>query len=217
MFGIDISFYILVIIYLSIVYEITILPVPSVASTYQLFFVNNVDSKVLKYGQDGLLKKVRNMSWLSKVLILFVPTAISVVNYCFPISVFFMPSALLGIIIIETLRHDIVILVALLMMFVGRTLSIKSVLNIREQNTQKNDDFDLKTIGLFRLSRNPILMGMYITYWGIFLLIPNWITLLGFVLYAANMHFRILLEEDFLRLMFGAKFNNYLANTSRYF
>lgn len=217
MFGIDISFYILGIVYLSILYEITILPVPSVASTYQLFFVNKVDSEVLKYEQNGLLKQVRNIPWLSKILLLFVPTAISVVNYCFPISVSLLPSVWQDIVMIEALQHNIVIVVAVLLMLAGRVLSIKSVLNIREQNTQKSDDFDLKTIGLFSFSRNPILMGMYMTYWGIFLLVPNWVTLLGFIIYAANMHFRILLEEDFLRLMFGENFNDYLANTRRYF
>ena len=216
MFIIDITFYILIITYTSIVYEIAVLPVPSVASTYQLLFINKVDAAVIKYDQDGLLRNVRKLPLVSKIILLLVPTAVSVLNYCFPLSLYFLPDTWVQNIIISELQTQFVMIAAILLIVTGRILAIKSVLNIRLQNTQENDDFDLKTNGLFGYSRNPILVGMYLTYGGIFLLVPNWITIVGFLIYAANMHFRILLEEDFLRSLFGAKFSVYLDKTRRY-
>ncbi|GLR71316.1 methyltransferase family protein [Agaribacter marinus] len=216
MFELNFVFFILVVTYLSILFEIVVLPVPSVASTYQLLFVNKVDAGVLKFEKDGLLRKTRQLPLLLKLGMLLIPTVLSVLNFVFPISVFFIPLEWVDMIIIHELKSTFVLITAVLFILAGRIIAIGSVINIRNKNTQQDDSFDLKTSGIFGFSRNPILIGMYICYWGIFLLVPNWITLLGFILYSVNMHFRILLEEDFLRSMFGDKFDKYFDNTRRY-
>ncbi len=211
------SFIILLLVYATIIYEIVVLPVPSVASTYQLFFINRADNAVKASPQDSLLQRVRQLSTPNKFILLFTPTAISVINYCFPLSIYFLPETLLQAVImlpsIKSLWSDIL---GIALIVLGRSLALSSVVKIRAQNSQKHNDFDLKTGSLFSFSRNPILVGMYLTYWGIFLILPNVVSIIGFFIYAANMHFRILLEEDFLTHLFGEKFIQYRNTTRRY-
>jgi len=216
MLSLELSFAILLVVYATIIYEIVVLPVPSVASTYQLFFVDRVDDAVKASPEGSLLQRVRQLSTPSKFILLFMPTAISVVNYCFPLIIYFLPEALFQSVMLLSIKSFWGDLLGLALIVLGRTLALCSVVNIRAQNSQKANDFDLKTSGLFGFSRNPILVGMYLTYWGIFFLLPNIVSLIGFVIYAANMHFRILLEEDFLANLFREKFIQYRDNTRRY-
>jgi len=206
--------------YASIAYELLCLPVPSVASTYQLFFAEQTKSAMGKQidqlAQPSLLTKVHNLPLALKVFFLLVPTAVCVVNFCAPIALLLVPENLRDAILIPELAGSVGTIIGLALIVLGRCLSLYSVIVIRHQNAQVGDSFDLKTSGLFGVSRNPILIGMYCCYWGIFALLPNWIMLLGFLIYAANMHFRILLEEAFLAAFFGAPFKEYIGKTRRY-
>jgi protein-S-isoprenylcysteine O-methyltransferase Ste14 len=69
---------------------------------------------------------------------------------------------------------------------------------------------------LFGRSRNPLLLGMYLFYAGMWVLFPTLIFAVGLVVYVLNMHFRVLLEEDFLRHHFGAPFDQYMLKARRY-
>lgn len=216
LFDSELSFIILLLVYATIIYEIVVLPVPSVASTYQLFYVDRVEDAVKTSPQGSLLQRVRQLSTPSKCILLFIPTAISVINYCFPLCLYFLPETLLQTVMLLSIKSFWGDILGLVLIVLGRSLALSSVVKIRAQNSQKNDDFELKTGGLFGFSRNPILLGMYLTYWGIFFILPNIVSLIGFFIYAANMHFRILLEEDFLTHLFGEKFIRYRDNTRRY-
>jgi protein-S-isoprenylcysteine O-methyltransferase Ste14 len=66
------------------------------------------------------------------------------------------------------------------------------------------------------MSRNPIALGMILTFLGLFLLAPSFIVFTGFLIFTVNMHFRILLEEDFMRQQFGHEYEEYLRRTRRY-
>jgi protein-S-isoprenylcysteine O-methyltransferase Ste14 len=74
---------------------------------------------------------------------------------------------------------------------------------------------ELITNGLFRLSRNPIFLGMIISLLGLFLIIPNSMTLLCFVTTYFIIHIQIRLEEEFLSIQHGDVYQNYLLNTPR--
>lgn len=198
----------IIIVYLSLLVELTILHVPSVASTFQLFYYSDTT-------QDGqLMKRVKGWPVWIKSLLLFVPTAISVCLYLLPLLFVFYPDSKLWFGGMSTeLPYQIV---GWIVVFSGRFLALFSAIQIRDKNSQINNEFSLKTQGLFRFSRNPILIGMYITYIGWLILFPNWVLAIGFIIYFANMHFRILLEEDFLYQKFGNRFEEYIKKTRRY-
>lgn len=74
---------------------------------------------------------------------------------------------------------------------------------------------ELKTTGLFALSRNPIFLGMIVTMVGLFLVIPNAITLMVTVLGYVLIQIQIRLEEAFLLNRHGANYQQYKDRVRR--
>lgn len=70
--------------------------------------------------------------------------------------------------------------------------------------------------GLFRLSRNPIFLGMQITLLGFFLVIPNALTLLILVLGFTLIQIQVRLEEDFLTRTRSGEYSEYLGRVRRW-
>ncbi len=71
--------------------------------------------------------------------------------------------------------------------------------------------------GLFRLSRNPIFLGMQITLLGFFLVVPNALTLLILVLGFVLIQIQVRLEEEFLIKMHGGEYENFKRKVRRWF
>lgn len=63
--------------------------------------------------------------------------------------------------------------------------------------------------GLFRVSRNPIFLGMIATLTGVFLILPNALTLLVFALGFVLIQIQVRLEEEFLKQTRGAEYADY--------
>lgn len=76
---------------------------------------------------------------------------------------------------------------------------------------------ELKTNGLFSISRNPVFLGMLLTLAGIFLIIPNAITLLVFVASTLLFQVQVRLEEEYLRSVHGENYLHYCQKTGRWF
>ena len=70
--------------------------------------------------------------------------------------------------------------------------------------------------GLFSLSRNPIFLGMQITLLGFFLVSPNALTLLIFVLGFLLIQIQVRLEEEFLTKLHGENYLLYCRKTRRW-
>lgn len=76
---------------------------------------------------------------------------------------------------------------------------------------------DLKTNGLFSVSRNPVFLGMLVTLAGIFLIFPNAITLLVLVSSTLLFQVQVRLEEEYLYVTHGENYLNYCQKTGRWF
>lgn len=74
----------------------------------------------------------------------------------------------------------------------------------------------LVTSGMFSISRNPIFLGIMIANIGLFLVIPNAFTLLIVSLSTISINTQIRLEEEFLKLEFGTKYEEYLKKVRRW-
>ena len=75
---------------------------------------------------------------------------------------------------------------------------------------------ELITKGVYAFCRNPIYVGVYLSFIGIFFLLPSLIYLIGFSLFLINQHFRIMQEEKFLIESFGSEYENYCQRVGRY-
>jgi len=70
--------------------------------------------------------------------------------------------------------------------------------------------------GLFRRSRNPIFLGMIVTLIGIFLTIPNALTLLFLALGFVLIQIQVRLEEEFLTRTQGEEYAAYRRQVRRW-
>jgi protein-S-isoprenylcysteine O-methyltransferase Ste14 len=70
--------------------------------------------------------------------------------------------------------------------------------------------------GVFRLSRNPIFLGMRLNLLGFFLVLPNAITLAVLVLGDVLIQIQVRLEEEFLALTHSADYARYCQQTRRW-
>lgn len=75
---------------------------------------------------------------------------------------------------------------------------------------------ELVTYGLFQYSRNPIFVGVMFGLIGMFLVIPNAITLLVASLAYVFIQIQIRLEEDFLLSEHGSKYQEYMDSVRRW-
>ena len=70
--------------------------------------------------------------------------------------------------------------------------------------------------GVFGLSRNPIFLGMMLTLAGLFLVIPNALTLLTFVTGVVLVQIQVRLEEEFLARTHGEEYAQYRRHVRRW-
>jgi len=76
---------------------------------------------------------------------------------------------------------------------------------------------ELKINGLFSISRNPVFLGMLITLMGIFLILPNAITLLTLISSILLLQIQTRLEEEYLRNTYGEVYIEYCRKVGRWF
>ena len=75
---------------------------------------------------------------------------------------------------------------------------------------------DLVQTGLFRLSRNPIFLGMRLNLLGLFFVLPNAVTLVILILGDALLQIQVRLEETFLQEQHGEPYRLYCQQVKRW-
>ena len=74
----------------------------------------------------------------------------------------------------------------------------------------------LVTTGLYRFSRNPIYLGLFVTLGGLLLLLPTWLSLTMLVGTIVGIRNQVLEEERFLRRKYGHEFAVYARRVGRF-
>ncbi len=80
----------------------------------------------------------------------------------------------------------------------------------------REHDTELVENGLFKISRNPIFLGMRITGLGFFLAIPNALTFATFVMGDVLTQVQVRLEEEFLQGKHGEKYEEFKNRVRRW-
>lgn len=75
---------------------------------------------------------------------------------------------------------------------------------------------ELVTDGLFRYSRNPVFVGMLATMLGLFLVLPNALTLLAAALTWVVLQIQARMEEEYLSKAHGAAYLDYMRRVRRW-
>ncbi|MDX1798488.1 MAG: isoprenylcysteine carboxylmethyltransferase family protein [Candidatus Lokiarchaeia archaeon] len=103
--------------------------------------------------------------------------------------------------------------------FIGIILIIAGTIGfLIALNNFKNSELNKPiNTGLYKISRNPQLVMMYLTTLGNCLTIGSWTTLIIFILSILSGHFRILGEEKRLTEQYGDSYLEYKKKVPRYF
>lgn len=80
----------------------------------------------------------------------------------------------------------------------------------------KENETALVERGLFKISRNPIFLGLRVSLAGFFLAMPNAITLVVLVLSDVLMQIQVRLEEEFLTGVHGEKYLEFCGRVRRW-
>lgn len=199
---------ILLVAYSSLVLEITVFPIPSEASTYQLLFRANGAA-----GNDAL-DRARLRPTAAKLLLYLLPTALGVGLFIIPLIATWFPAVLGPLWPLDSWQIEPLWWSGATLVVAGRTVTFVSVLQLRAARSR--GEAALGAEGLFRFSRNPGLVGMFAFYIGLALIFPCLGLFAGFAVYACNMHQRVRMEESRLVDALGPAYLAYAAATPRY-
>lgn len=191
-----------VLLFLSLVVELTCFHVPSVANT-QVFFTSQEET-------IKMYSKYRNIFYWSKrkkIVLLLIPHFVNM-------TVFIIP---LYYLISTTPSINFWSVAGFMVALMGRSFTFYSMIYLRNNNSQNNDDFTLHDKGPFSKMRNPGLTGMLVFFLGLNMIWPSIIMAIALLYYFCYNHFRILIEEDFLKVMYKEKYNQYFKKVNRYF
>ncbi len=107
--------------------------------------------------------------------------------------------------------------IALLLLSLGWTVLAQIQMgNSWRIGIDKEKKTALVQAGLFRRSRNPIFLGMIVTLIGVFLTIPNALTLLFLALGFVLIQIQVRLEEEFLTRAQGEEYAAYRRQVRRW-
>ena len=71
--------------------------------------------------------------------------------------------------------------------------------------------------GIYRITRNPIVLGMFLYGFSILLLNPNLLSLLMMIFLIYGYNYKVDIEANKLEKMFGNEWNNYCKKVGKYF
>lgn len=187
--------------YASLVVELVAFPIPSEASVVQL--VGKGGS-----GDASALVDARSAPLTMRLLRYLLPTALCVALFLLPLAVLLLPATrdALAAWSDPSLTWPGIALVVL-----GRMITFTSVLVLREAKRR-----DALPGRMFRWSRNPGLVGMFLMYVGLCLAVGGPWLWLGAPLYFANMHARVKLEEANLDARYSTSWRSYAGSVPRY-
>ncbi len=157
---------------------------------------------------DSLQDYIRKVLTLINFLVFF----IVLVNLFPPVYQYFIPVKWLEISILKYMGF-IIMHLALIWIVVAQV----QMSNSWRVGIDLSTKTELKTKGLFSFSRNPVFLGMLITLAGLFLILPNAITLLVLVSSIWIFQIQVLLEEEYLAKTHGKTYLNYCQKVGRWF
>lgn len=121
---------------------------------------------------------------------------------------------------ITYLEIDIVRQVGIVLMILGSVASIIAQFQMGNSwriGINKNETTQLVTKGFYRYSRNPIYVGLIISFIGFFMILPNAITLCCLAMSVPSIAIKIRLEEAYLKEKQGETFVKYMESVNRWF
>jgi protein-S-isoprenylcysteine O-methyltransferase Ste14 len=178
----------IIVIYGSFLLELVLWPVPSEASTLHL------------------LKKWKSNTFLFNLLYILIFSF----NFIFSLA----PLVISIYSLVTQKIYEIypMFYTGIIFSLSGRILSLKGAILLNHRRDQ-----GLITDSIFKWGRNPISLGLYITFLGIVMILPDLWLIAGWIGFVAGMDYKISIEEKTMKLKFGNNYDIYQKSTPKYF
>lgn len=125
---------------------------------------------------------------------------------------------ILNFLVFKVLISDVFIFIGILIISLGLLIDLWGTIalgtNFRIELPK--EEISLITTGIYRLMRNPIVMGVYLLLTGSLLVIPTIISLIFLIANILTFDSKIRDEENFLAKRFGEEYKNYSTKVGRY-
>jgi protein-S-isoprenylcysteine O-methyltransferase Ste14 len=195
--------------YASLVVELAVLRVSSVASSLNIL---RADAFVVA----GYSEKYRKILARGKAmkLLLSAPLVVVYALYAYPLVVIALGPDPLGDYVFSPGPAAGWAGIGLIVF--GRGLAVAAALSLRRHARSSLVPLALEVSGPFRWSRNPGLVGMYAFVVGMWLTMPSAGLAAAIVVYVVHMDVKVRMEEDFLTNTFGRSYADYRMRTGRY-
>ena len=132
---------------------------------------------------------------------------LSIISFCLPLLILFtelIPFDIDG-------RPTSLLTAGMLLLYAGRYVTF-----IGTRALSKSNIDHMIESGIFKVSRNPVVLGMLISLVALNLIFVNSWLLLGSMIFLANMHIKVVLEEKSLQKRFGKHYEQHRKAVPRY-
>lgn len=178
----------IILLYISFIVELAVLPVPSEASTGYL---------LKEWKSNGIL---RNVMYIFQYIFNFIFTL-------YPLII-----SLYSLFQTNLIESDFVSITGLILAFSGRAISIYGAFLLHN-----NGGRNLITSKIFRWSRNPISLGIFLTFMGLIMIIPYPLLIAAYAGFVWIFNYKINIEEKYLLEKFNNEYRDYKKSTPKYF
>ncbi|HSP47641.1 MAG TPA: isoprenylcysteine carboxylmethyltransferase family protein [Clostridiaceae bacterium] len=120
----------------------------------------------------------------------------------------------------EFIRHGGIAWIGVGIAVLGLLLFIMSMVALGKSfrvGIDKDAPGKLITSGIYAHTRNPIYVAFGLVFFGVFLIVSNWIFLLYLTFGTLMVNRQVLREEETLKKIYGAEYLSYLRKVPRYF
>lgn len=124
-----------------------------------------------------------------------------------------------SIFVVEPVLPMGIMMIGVLLGIAGDLIFAVAVVTMRDSwraGIAEQDNREMITTGIYKISRNPAFLGFDCVYLGILLLFFNWILLFFSVFAAVMLHLQIRQEEKYLPVAFGEEYIRYKKHVCRY-
>jgi protein-S-isoprenylcysteine O-methyltransferase Ste14 len=115
--------------------------------------------------------------------------------------------------------YSVLLIIGLVLLLIGVLVFLIAIITMRNNwraGYNYEQDTQLVTNGIYRISRNPAFVGFDLLYIGGSLAFPNVINIILTIIVIILFHIQILGEEKFLTDKFGKAYHEYKNNVRRY-
>ncbi len=114
-------------------------------------------------------------------------------------------------------ENPLIYYISLLFILLGLAIVFISMASLGYFRTMGLKAKELKTNGIYRLTRNPQIIGYALFLMGFALSYPSLYSLLWLITYGIIAHLMVLTEEEFLQKIYGKEYQDYCNRVPRYF